>query len=208
MENAEPSHSPLYPPLPVANWPSRKRRRLRSWKSKCPCLPPVLGRRVPGLTPGRPFPASPLAVVNSPVEVTVNGRPAEVLAAVGYPGAVDGYQVNFRLPSETARGTATIQIKRRLDGWPGKNYRLEPHLAPVAPPSRRPMEPARRCSLCIEALMADAPPHPRNAPFHARRKPLRRLAPLPCILRADPALWSGNCSWTPQSALTAIEFQR
>ena len=60
--------------------------------------------------PGKPFPASPLAAVNSPVEVLVNGRAAEVLAAVGYPGAVDGYQVNFRIPSETARGTATIQV--------------------------------------------------------------------------------------------------
>ena len=70
-----------------------------------------LGPTVPGVDPGRPFPASPLQVVNSPVEVTVNGRPAEVLAAVGYPGTVDGYQVNFRVPSETARGTATVQLR-------------------------------------------------------------------------------------------------
>lgn len=38
------------------------------------------------LTPGQPFPSSPLAVVNSPIDVTVNGKSAEVLAAVGYPG--------------------------------------------------------------------------------------------------------------------------
>ena len=69
-----------------------------------------LGPTRPGVDPGKPFPASPPAVVNSPVEVTVNGRPAEVLAAVGYPGAVDSYQVNFRVPSETARGTATVQV--------------------------------------------------------------------------------------------------
>ena len=69
-----------------------------------------LGPTRPGVDPGKPFPASPLAAVNSPVEVLVNGRAAEVLAAVGYPGAVDGYQVNFRIPSETARGTATIQV--------------------------------------------------------------------------------------------------
>ncbi len=62
------------------------------------------------LDPGQPFPASPLQTVNSPVEVTVNGKPAEVLSAVGYPGAVDGYQVNFRLPTDTARGIATIQL--------------------------------------------------------------------------------------------------
>ena len=70
-----------------------------------------LGPTNPGVDPGRPFPASPLAAVNSPVEVLVNGRAAEVTAAVGYPGAVDGYQVNFRVPSETARGTATIQLR-------------------------------------------------------------------------------------------------
>ena len=69
-----------------------------------------LGPTLPGVDPGKPFPTSPLAAVNSPVEVLVNGRAAEVTAAVGYPGTVDGYQVNFRLPSETARGTATVQV--------------------------------------------------------------------------------------------------
>jgi uncharacterized protein (TIGR03437 family) len=62
------------------------------------------------LTPGQPFPSSPLAVVNSPIDVTVNGKSAEVLAAVGYPGAVDGYQVNFRVPSDVTTGTVSIQI--------------------------------------------------------------------------------------------------
>ncbi|MBI3679766.1 MAG: hypothetical protein HY235_05155 [Acidobacteria bacterium] len=69
-----------------------------------------LGPTRPGVDPGRPFPTNPLAVVNSPVEVTVNGKPAEVLGAVGYPDAVDNYQVNFRIPAETARGSATIQL--------------------------------------------------------------------------------------------------
>jgi uncharacterized protein (TIGR03437 family) len=69
-----------------------------------------LGPVVPGVDPGKPFPSSPLAVVNSPVEVTVNGKAAEVLSAVGYPGAVDGYQVNFRVPADTAKGSASIQI--------------------------------------------------------------------------------------------------
>ena len=62
------------------------------------------------LDPGKPFPADPPATVNSPVEVTVNGRPAEVLGAVGYPGTVDNYQVNFRIPTDTARGVATVQV--------------------------------------------------------------------------------------------------
>ena len=69
-----------------------------------------LGPVTPGGYPGQPFPSSPLAAVNSPVEVTVNGKAAEVLGAAGYPGAVDGYQVNFRMPSDAATGTATIQV--------------------------------------------------------------------------------------------------
>jgi len=69
-----------------------------------------LGPTRPGVDPGQPFPATPPAVVNSPVGVTVNGQPAEVLAAVGLPGAVDGYKVNFRVPSGTAKGMATVQV--------------------------------------------------------------------------------------------------
>ncbi len=69
-----------------------------------------LGPTNPGVDPGQAFPSSPAAAVNSPVEVTVNGNSAEVLGAVGYPGAVDGYQVNFRVPPDTAKGVAAIQI--------------------------------------------------------------------------------------------------
>jgi len=69
-----------------------------------------LGPTRPSVDPGKPFPASPLVAVASPVSVTVNGKPAEVLAAVGFPGAVDGYQVNFRLPADTTQGTATVQV--------------------------------------------------------------------------------------------------
>lgn len=69
-----------------------------------------LGPTKPGVDPGAPFPPSPAAVVNSPLTVAVNGEPAEVLGAVGYPGAVDGYQVNIRIPSDTPAGTATIEV--------------------------------------------------------------------------------------------------
>jgi uncharacterized protein (TIGR03437 family) len=69
-----------------------------------------LGPTRPGVDPGQPFPSSPLAAVNSPVEVTVNGRPAQVLAAVGFPGAVEAYQVNFRVPPDTTKGVATVQV--------------------------------------------------------------------------------------------------
>lgn len=69
-----------------------------------------LGPTVPGVDPGKPFPATPPSVVNSPVDVIVNGKSAEIIAAVGFPGAVDGYQVNFRVPSDVAKGPATLQI--------------------------------------------------------------------------------------------------
>ena len=69
-----------------------------------------LGPTRPGVDSGQPFPSSTAALVNSPVEVLINGKPAEVLAAVGFPGAVDGYQVNFRVPSDATKGVATVQI--------------------------------------------------------------------------------------------------
>jgi uncharacterized protein (TIGR03437 family) len=69
-----------------------------------------MGPTNPSVDPGQAFPTTPLAAVNSPVDVTVNGKPAEVLGAVGYPGAVDGYQVNFRVPPDTAKGVAIIQV--------------------------------------------------------------------------------------------------
>ncbi|HWT79137.1 MAG TPA: hypothetical protein VN648_10085, partial [Candidatus Methylomirabilis sp.] len=80
-----------------------------------------LGPIRPAVDPGQPFPASPLAVVNSPVTVTVNGEPAEVLAAVGYAGAVDAYQVNFRVPPDTAKGTAVIQVNAAWIPGPSVN---------------------------------------------------------------------------------------
>ena len=69
-----------------------------------------LGPVRPGVDPGTAFPSSPPPAVNSPIEVTVNGEAAELIGAVGYPGSVDGYQVNFRVPPDTQKGTATIQV--------------------------------------------------------------------------------------------------
>ena len=69
-----------------------------------------LGPTRPGVDPGQPFTADPLQVVNSPVQVLVNGNPAEVLYAGGYPGAVDGYQVNFRVPDSARPGQGSLQL--------------------------------------------------------------------------------------------------
>jgi hypothetical protein len=69
-----------------------------------------LGPTRPGVDPGQAFTSDPLQVVNSPVDVLVGGKPAEVLAAVGYAGTVDGYQVNFRIPPDVAKGPAAIRV--------------------------------------------------------------------------------------------------
>ena len=69
-----------------------------------------LGPTVPGVNPGEPFLPGVVSVVNSPVAVTVNGKSAEVLSAVGYPGEIDGYLVSFAVPPDAAKGPATIQI--------------------------------------------------------------------------------------------------
>jgi hypothetical protein len=70
-----------------------------------------LGPTRPGVDPGKPFPAGPLALVNSPVDLTVNGAPTAVLYAGGYPGATNAYQVNFRLPPDIRPGPASVQLK-------------------------------------------------------------------------------------------------
>jgi uncharacterized protein (TIGR03437 family) len=69
-----------------------------------------LGPTSPSVDPGKPFPTAPLAMLTSPVEVTFNGTSAEVIGSVGFPGSVDGYQVNFRVPSSGVSGTASVQL--------------------------------------------------------------------------------------------------
>jgi uncharacterized protein (TIGR03437 family) len=72
-----------------------------------------LGPTRPGVDPGQPFPpnpANPLQAVNSPVGVTVNQQAAEVINAVGWPGLVDTYRVDFRVSDAITSGTAAIQL--------------------------------------------------------------------------------------------------
>jgi uncharacterized protein (TIGR03437 family) len=61
-------------------------------------------------TLGDPFPANPAAEVISPVGVLVNGKEAEVITKIGWPGTTDRYRVDFHVPSELAAGIATIQL--------------------------------------------------------------------------------------------------
>ena len=69
-----------------------------------------LGPTVPGVDPGQPFPMETAQLVNSPVAVTVNGKPAEVINAIGWPGQVNTYRVDLRIPDAIASGTAAIQL--------------------------------------------------------------------------------------------------
>lgn len=68
-----------------------------------------LGPTRPGVNPGDPFTDSPPQIVNSPITVLVNGQQAEILSAVGVPGSVDTYRIDFRLPS-VSPGPATLQV--------------------------------------------------------------------------------------------------
>jgi hypothetical protein len=71
-----------------------------------------LGPTRPDLLPpgSRPFKADPPEAVNSPVEVTANGKEAEVINKIGWPGTNDLYRVDFRVPAGLAPGMATIQL--------------------------------------------------------------------------------------------------
>jgi uncharacterized protein (TIGR03437 family) len=71
-----------------------------------------LGPTNPSVVPGLAFPAGPLAVVNSPVEVTVDGIPVSASYAGGYPGAIDAYQVNFTLPAATTPGRVRLHVSQ------------------------------------------------------------------------------------------------
>jgi uncharacterized protein (TIGR03437 family) len=69
-----------------------------------------LGPTRPGVDPGAPFPQLPtLQVVNSPVDVTFGGVPAEVINQVGWPGQQNLYRVDFRVP-KTSGSMAQVQL--------------------------------------------------------------------------------------------------
>ena len=69
-----------------------------------------LGPTRPNAAAGQPFPSDALLQVNSPLAVSVNGQQAEVSTAIGWPGLVDTYRVDFRVPDGTTAGMAAIQL--------------------------------------------------------------------------------------------------
>jgi len=70
----------------------------------------VLGPTNPGVDPGQVFPSDQLALANSPIQAAINGAPADVLYAGGYPGTSTTYQVNFRVPDNAQAGMATLLL--------------------------------------------------------------------------------------------------
>jgi hypothetical protein len=72
-----------------------------------------LGPTHPDVDLTQPFPLNP-PTVNSPLTVTVNGEHADIISAVGVPGLVNGYQVNFKMPASPGTGLVPIQL---TVGW-------------------------------------------------------------------------------------------
>lgn len=79
----------------------------------------VLIVRATGLGPVKPnlmppgsvrFSADPLQEVNSPVDVTINGKAVPAITKIGWPEETDVYRVDFQVPSDAASGAATIQL--------------------------------------------------------------------------------------------------
>jgi uncharacterized protein (TIGR03437 family) len=73
-----------------------------------------LGPVRPGLEPGQPFPVwepGKEHLVNSPLEITVNGNSAEFTNAMGWPGQTNAYRIDVRLPNDTPPGMATLDLK-------------------------------------------------------------------------------------------------
>ncbi|MCC6862815.1 MAG: hypothetical protein IT158_29845, partial [Bryobacterales bacterium] len=70
-----------------------------------------LGPVRPNLDPGKPFPPfeeGKLHEVNSPVDVTVNGREARVVNKFGWPTMTNVYRVDFVMPEGTEPGLASL----------------------------------------------------------------------------------------------------
>ena len=70
-----------------------------------------LGPTSPETPPDQPFPRDPLAAVLARLQVTVNGRPAEVVTALGWPGEVNLYRLDFRVPAGKPPGPATVRVE-------------------------------------------------------------------------------------------------
>ena len=71
-----------------------------------------LGATNPANAPGQPFPRDPLARVVAEIAATVNGRAAPVEEKLGWPGEVNLYRVDIRVPREIESGLAEIDLSQ------------------------------------------------------------------------------------------------
>jgi uncharacterized protein (TIGR03437 family) len=69
-----------------------------------------LGATEPAVASGEPAPASPLAMVKTPVTATIDGQPATVSFAGLAPGFVGVYQVNVQVPAGITPGDAVAVV--------------------------------------------------------------------------------------------------
>ncbi len=69
-----------------------------------------LGATNPANPSGRPFPNDPLAHVVAAINANVNARAGAVEEKLGWPGEVDTYRVDIRLPQGTRPGLAKIEL--------------------------------------------------------------------------------------------------
>ena len=84
-----------------------------------------LGPTVPVVDPGQPFPSDAVLQVNSPVAVTVNGKDAELVNSIAWPGLPNTYRVDFRVPDGAAPGAASIQLTAAWIAGPSVNIPVQ-----------------------------------------------------------------------------------
>jgi hypothetical protein len=70
-----------------------------------------LGETLPPVAPGQPFPqSSPYARVVTDVRARFNGTRAEVQGQIGWPGEINRYRVDIRVPGRVSRGLSWLDL--------------------------------------------------------------------------------------------------
>ena len=64
----------------------------------------------PPVPNGQPFPDNPYAEVASPLQVRVDGVPAEILLKIGWPNKTNVYRVDFRIPENARSGSVVVEV--------------------------------------------------------------------------------------------------
>ena len=78
-----------------------------------------LGETQPPVPKGQPFPASPFLELTSPLQVRVDGTPAEILLKIGWPERVNVYRVDFRIPANVRSEQAIVEVTSGAITGPG-----------------------------------------------------------------------------------------